>query len=73
MCKSKLEGIMKFNINFNVHQCNPVKYDVKVLAPQSCLTLCNTMDYIPQGSSVHAILQARIPEWGCHSLLQEIS
>ena len=28
---------------------------------QSCL--CNTMDCSPPGSSVHGILQARIPEW----------
>ena len=27
---------------------------------QSCLTLCNFMDCSPPGSSVHAILQARI-------------
>ena len=25
---------------------------------QSCLTLCNPMDYIPPGSSIHGILQA---------------
>ena len=30
---------------------------------QSCLTLCNPMDCSPPGSSVHGILQARIPEW----------
>ena len=30
---------------------------------QSCLTLCNPMDYSPRGSSVHGILQARILEW----------
>ena len=30
---------------------------------QSCLTLCNPMDYIPIGSSVHGILKARILEW----------
>ena len=30
--------------------------------PQSCLTLCDTMDCGPPGSSVHAVLQARIPE-----------
>ena len=30
---------------------------------QSCLTLCNPMDYSPPGSSVHGILQARILEW----------
>ena len=36
--------------------------NVKVLAAQSCLTRCNPMDYSPQGSSVHGILQARILE-----------
>ena len=30
---------------------------------QSCLTLCNTMDCSPPGSSVYGILQARILEW----------
>ena len=31
---------------------------------QSCLTLCDTMDYSPPpASSVHGILQARILEW----------
>ena len=34
-----------------------------VLVAQSCLTLCNPMDGSPPGSSVHAILQARILEW----------
>ena len=32
--------------------------------PQSCPTLCDPMDYSPPGSSVHAILQARVLEWG---------
>ena len=30
---------------------------------QSCLTLCDHMDYSLPGSSVHGILQARILEW----------
>ena len=30
---------------------------------QSCLTLCDTMDYSAPGSSVHEIPQARILEW----------
>ena len=34
-----------------------------VLVTQSCLTLCDPMDYSPPGSSVHGILQERIPEW----------
>ena len=39
---------------------------------QSYLTLCDSMDYSPLGSSVHGILQARILERGCHALLQGI-
>ena len=34
-----------------------------MLVTQSCLTLCNSMDYSLPGSSVHGILQARIPGW----------
>ena len=30
---------------------------------QSCLTLCDPMDYSPPGSSVPEVLQARILEW----------
>ena len=30
---------------------------------QSCLTLCDSVDYNPPGSSVHGIPQARILEW----------
>ena len=30
---------------------------------QSCLTLCNSMDSTPPGSSVHGILQIRILGW----------
>ena len=38
-------------------------YKWKVLATQSCLALCDPMDYSPLGSSVHGIPQARILEW----------
>ena len=34
-----------------------------VLFTQSCLTLCDPMDWSPPGSSVHGILQAKILEW----------
>ena len=37
---------------------------------QSCLTLCNSMDYSPPGSSVHGISQARTLEWVANFLLQ---
>ena len=36
---------------------------VYVLVTQSCLILCDPMDYSPPGSSVHGTLQARILEW----------
>ena len=40
------------------------KNEVKVLAAQSCLILCNPMDCSPLGSAVHGnICHARISEW----------
>ena len=36
---------------------------ISVLAIQSCLTLCDPMDYSPPDSSGHGISQARILEW----------
>ena len=36
---------------------------VKVKVTQSCLTLCDPMNYSLPGSSVHGILQVRILEW----------
>ena len=36
---------------------------VKTLVTQSCPILCNPMDCSPPGSSVHEIVQARLPEW----------
>ena len=43
----------------------PPSLDFKCLLriTQSCLILCNPMDYSPPGSSVHGILQPRILEW----------
>ena len=35
----------------------------EVKVTQFCLTLCNSMDCSPPGSSAHGILQARILEW----------
>ena len=35
---------------------------------QSCPTLCDPMHYIPPGSSIHGIFQARILEWVAISL-----
>ena len=42
-------------------QCMKVESESEVA--QSCPTLSNPMDCSPPGSSVHGILQARIPEW----------
>ena len=38
-------------------------YIVVVIAAHSCLTLGDSVDCSPPGSSVHGILQARILEW----------
>ena len=37
--------------------------NVKVLVTQFCLTLCDSMDCNPTGSSDHGIFQARILQW----------
>ena len=37
--------------------------NVNMLVTQSCPTLCEAVDCRPPGSSVHGILQPRIPEW----------
>ena len=39
------------------------KWKVKVLFTQSCLSLCDPIDYSPLDSSVHGIFQTRILEW----------
>ena len=46
---------------------------VKVLVAQLCLTLCDPMDSILQGSSVRGIFQARILEWVAISFSRESS
>ena len=38
---------------------------------QSCLTLCNPMDFSPPGSSIHGIFQARVLEWGAIAFSKE--
>ena len=42
------------------------------LVTQSCLTLCDTMDYSPPGSSVHGDSPGKYTEVDCHALLQGI-
>ena len=36
---------------------------MRAMSLQSCLTLCDPMDYSLPGSFAHGILQTRIPEW----------
>ena len=50
-------------INTISPQITELSMEVKLLLSQSCLTLCNSMDYTLSGSSVRGILQARILEW----------
>ena len=40
---------------------------------QSCLTLCNSVDCSPLGSSVHGVLQAVILEWVAMTFARESS
>ena len=42
------------------------------LVAQSCLTLCNSMEYSPPGSSVHGDSPGKNTGVGCHALLQGI-
>ena len=47
----------------SVHYINMQEIIMRVLAAQSCLTLCDSRDCSPSGSSVRGISQARILEW----------
>ena len=46
---------------------------LKFIVAQLCLTLCDTMDCSPSGSSVDEILQARILEWVAISFFRGVS
>ena len=47
-----------------IYRCETIKKaEIESEVAQSCLTLCDPMDCSPPGSSVHGILQARVPEW----------
>ena len=50
-------------VNTGYDQTKSPRSTVKVLAAQSCPTLCDPVDCSPPGSSVYGILQARILEW----------
>ena len=62
-CILHIKNIMVFSITVVLHfvsqeVLSSVLAFVKVKVTQSCLTLCDPMDY-----TVHGILQARILEW----------
>ena len=65
-----MEQILVLEVDHKVllppHALLTVSIDYKEsesLVAQSCLTLCDSMDCSPLGSSVHGIFQARVPEW----------
>ena len=47
----------------NLTESNVSYVKVKVFVAQSCLTLCDPVDFSPSVSSVHGILLSRILEW----------
>ena len=57
--RSRLTGISKSNLWLPKGKCGKWEW-----SPQSCQTLCNTMDCSPPGSSVRGIFQVRALEWG---------
>ena len=63
--KVKLKVVHKRN-TWIFLQCNnrlKITQKEKDVSAQSCLTLCNPIDYSPADFSVHGIFQARILEW----------
>ena len=56
-CQSGLESHLKVELCLDV---------------QSCLTLCNSMDCSPLGSSVHGDSTGRNTGMGCHALLRGV-
>ena len=69
-CYLLVTNILKFTRIFTlscVHHSFLFYYDAAAAASKSlqlCLTLCNSIDGSPSGSSVPGIVQARVLEWG---------
>ena len=57
------ESLRRNRVALKVNKSPKCSMCLCVLVAQSCLTLCNPMDYILPGSTIHGILQARILEW----------
>ena len=64
-CFSNINLVLTFISKIQQKSINTCQYllTVKVLVPQSCLTLCDPRDCSPPGSSAHLILQVKIHEW----------
>ena len=60
------------DINMKISLKTRNKTTIMCLVAQSCLTLCNAMDYGPPASSVHRDSPHKNTEVGCHALLQGI-
>ena len=86
-CKSKLQWditshLSEWPSSKSLHTINAAKglekrghsYTVQFSSvAQLCPTLCDPMDYNPQGSSIHGIFQARVLEWVAISFSRESS
>ena len=60
---SRVEGLsLQLRQRVCVCVCVCARAHVRAKSFQLCPTLCKSMDCSPSGSSVHGILQARIPE-----------
>ena len=53
----------KMLFNYSLYSPYCTLHTCVCLVTQSCLTLCDPIEYSPPGSSVHGIFQARILEW----------
>ena len=51
---------------------NATQFSVCMLVTQLCLTLCNSMDCSPPGSSIHGIFPGKNTRVDCHFFLQGI-
>ena len=64
--------IATMGINMEISLKTRNKTTITCLVAQSCLILCNPMDYSLPASSVHRDSPGKNTEVGCHALLQGI-
>ena len=60
---STLEVLTEDKINIEIYFLSALSFHVALACAQSCLTLCDPMDYNPPGSSLYGIFQGRILKW----------